>query len=558
MGASRKASFVMLLLAAAGAAAVAWSVASAWFEGDLTFGTLLARPLFAGGLAALGAAYAAALAASRRARAATLAAVGVAAMVVITLSVSLDADKYSPQRSDVTFAQVNRLSDQTLRVLEEIPRGEIVKVTTFMSPETEKDRLFERRVKELLEEYEVVGRGAIEVGHVDVRASPERAQLAARELGLERVELQSVVFATGEGERRRRKVVSRQEIQEEEAGLRGRYVHTRARFQGEEAFTAAVLAVVRGTPTKVYFLTGHGERDARSFKDDGYGPLAEWLRGKGFEVSDALSLAETKSVPEDCGVLVAAGPKSRIRDEELSAIGKYLEQGGPALFLVEPLVEDTGLRAFLARYGVEVGHDVVIEMGEYLLTEVNPVVREYPAHPITERLGGNYTTLYLACSVEPKGGAAAPILRSSARSWAETEVESLLARKTPRFDIGKDRRGPVGLAAAVGSSAAPQSREAGPGEKVEARLVVIGDSDLGSALGLNLSPTNRGFLLNVMNWLRREEKLVSIPSKDLAAEVLEMTSADRRRVGLIAILGVPLGVVAAGGVVWLLRSVRSR
>ena len=94
-------------------------------------------------------------------------------------------------------------------------------------------------------------------------------------------------------------------------------------------------------------------------------------------------------VPPDCAILVVAGPKTRLMEEELAAIEKYLAGGGKAFFLLDPRLGDqgeTGLSEFLAKWGVAVGHDIIIDTmsqlfaGDYFM----PVITNYAEHSITK------------------------------------------------------------------------------------------------------------------------------------------------------------------------------
>ena len=550
--------------ALASGAGIVWSVAGAWLEQNVSWSRLAGEGIFLWGVGILVLSYAGALAWERRVRWGTSAVAGVVSMVMIALCLSLDADKYSPMRTDVTFAKVNRLSDQTLRVIGEMGAQsavEQVEVTTFLSPETEEDWRLERKVRELLEEYERAGHGRIVVRHLDIRGSPEKVQTVLQQLGLALVEEDSAVFSTGTGQGRRSKEVLRGEMEMEDPSQRGFGGERRKLFRGEEAFTGALLGLLQAQPTRVYFLTGHGEADPGSFEDAGCGLWAEQLQRKGFEMAGTLALADGQGIPDDCGVLVVAGPREEVAPWELDLMATYIEEGGPALFMLDALTEETGLEKFLMRYGVKVGDDLVIDKEKSMRSELNPAMKDYPPHAITAPLSGTRTALFGARSVEglPVDGDARKafgirILQSSPRSWAETDTRGFLDGESPRLDR-EDRLGPVGLAVAASPQGLRERVEVG--ERLEVRLVVIGDVDVASGLGMKLNPPNKGFLLNVMNWLRREEKLVSIPSRDVEERQLRLASAERRKVGLIVLVGLPFGALACGVLVWVIRGSRA-
>ena len=114
-----------------------------------------------------------------------------------------------------------------------------------------------------------------------------------------------------------------------------------------------------------------------------------------------------------------------------------------------------GLVAFVQRYGIEVGNDVVIETnplgrlvgGDYLM----PVVMTYERHAITRELGNVMTMFPMVRSVQvakelPPGITAQGLAMTSTESWAETDFKALHEGHTA-FDPDSDRRGPISIAA---------------------------------------------------------------------------------------------------------------
>ena len=545
---------VITLVALLAGCMVVACVASLWISGRLRPGALLSSGLFVLSTATLAATYIIALVIGRRTRAATATAAGVASMVVITLCVSLDADKYSPARLDASFGKVNRLSDQTLRIIASLT--ETVEATAFLSPTSDEETVRMRRVRELLNEYEAIGRGKIALRQLDIGAAPQEAKMIAGQLGIDVFVANSVTFTAGQGQNRRRKDVRYEEFFRKKRSPD--QMGARETFCAEEAFTSAVLAVSRPQEEQVYFLGGHGERDITSFEPDGYGRFAAHLRAAGFRVAPQALLTDDRAdIPEDCAILVVAGPAYQIGDDALAKIDGYLDDGGKALFLMEPLSGATDLRAFLMKYSVTVGDNVAIDTRRYEHSQYNPAVIEYPPHPITKHLANTLTVLYGARSVSAgAAGAQAyrakPILHTTTDSWAETDLKDGRLPAKPTFDTGNDRRGPVGLAVAVERAPA----EIAVGSRVDTRLVVVGDADLAGAGALERVRSNRAFLLAAMNWLRGEEKLISIPSKDFGETYMYVAAPDRKRVGLLTVVALPMLALVIGGVVFALRSAK--
>lgn len=307
----------------------------------------------------------------------------------------------------------------------------------------------------------------------------------------------------------------------------------------EEKLTNALLKVARSGPKTVYFLVGHGEGDIASGQLNGYSRVRASLEDQGFVVKP-LFLARSPQVPADCGALIIAGPASEPLPDEMKAIQTYLEQGGTAFVLVDP-APASGLDAFLGRWGVRVGRDLVVDASgagrAYGAGPAMPLVKDYsPQHPITRdfRL---MTFFPLARSVSPKegpeGAAAMPIAQTGPQSFAEPYAGT---NKRGRFDPAHDKRGPISLALAV-------SRPAGIGK--EARLVVAGSSNFVSNSFFDKAG-NGDLFLNAVNWLAEEEALIAIRPRPRQDHRVQLTEQQAREIFWLTVVGLPVAPLIAG------------
>src|SRR5262247_4289695 len=263
----------------------------------------------------------------------------------------------------------------------------------------------------------------------------------------------------------------------------------------ESALTNAILKVTRNTKKVVYFVTGHGELALTDSDRTGYSVAKQALEEQNYTVQE-LVLARQPQVPDDAAVVIEAGPRRDLLESETEALSTYLGRGGHLLVMLDPeTVPD--LVAFVKRYGIEVGNDVVIETnplgrligGDYLM----PVVMTYEPHAITKELGNMMTMFPVVRSVQaakelPKGITAQGLAMSSTESWAETDLKALHEGHVA-FDQDSDRGGPISIAAVATISADKADTSASPAASSEqpekeqsaapraARLVVFGDSE---------------------------------------------------------------------------------
>ncbi len=106
------------------------------------------------------------------------------------------------------------------------------------------------------------------------------------------------------------------------------------RFEGEKAMAQALdgLLSERGL---LYFDEGHAERRTVDRRGEGLSQLADHLSSRGFRAAP-FDLAAAKAVPNDCQVLVLAGPRKPLGAEAEKAVAAYVERGGRLAVLLDP------------------------------------------------------------------------------------------------------------------------------------------------------------------------------------------------------------------------------
>jgi len=337
----------------------------------------------------------------------------------------------------------------------------------------------------------------------------------------------------------------------------------RATSDTEQDITNAIIKVVSGQQKKVYFTDGHGEKDTTSSERDGYATIKQALDRENYTV-DKVVLAQKGAVPDDASAVVVAGPATDLFPQEIEALKQYLGKSGKVLLLLDPPAKADSsplpnLVALAHDWGMDVGSDVVVDvsgMGQLFgASEAVPVAASYPAHPITERF--RVMTAYpLSRSVTPVPGGvgghtAQPLVTTSDRSWAESDLAGMLTSKKVALDPGKDKPGPVTLAAAVSApSTEPAKPDTPPDAPTpEARMVVFGDSDFASngALGIE---GNRDLFMNALGWLSQQENLISIRPKAADDRRLTLTATEQSNITWLSLLVIPAAVFGAGVYGW--------
>ena len=464
----------------------------------------------------------------------------IAAAVGVVIALNILAGIYST-RWDLTASRLYQLSPETRAAVRMLDAP----VRVLLFAQQEELAAHRDRVNELSNASRLVT-----IEYVDVDAQPELVrQYDVREFGT------AVIEHKGRVER--------------------------IKAGSEQEFTNALNRLREGRTRKVYFTTGHAERDTASTERVGYSNIAAALERDNFLV-ETINIARDGDLPPDVTLVVVAGPRADFFRAEVESLQRYLERGGAILFMVDPFedlkryITETGialfmmdpssvsvtgelrnLTAFVREQGAELVNDVVVdtsEMGQYIGTDASvPVAAAYPSHPITEALT-SLTAYPMARSVRPvprDGVTVAPIIETGEKTWSETDIQQLAAGRFSMDPAKGDRPGPVSLGVAI--SGRPVSTSSGgtaPARDTpsrEPRLVVVGDSDFVANYSGNV-PGNADIFLSMIRWLA-QETVVAIPPRVPQERVLTMTGSQVRIVSWFAVLLLP--GLAAGAFVYL-------
>jgi ABC-type uncharacterized transport system involved in gliding motility auxiliary subunit len=461
----------------------------------------------------------------RQTRYGTLSLASVLMVLAILVGINYIAGRQN-KRWDLTAAKQYSLSDQTVKVLKGLK--EPVRLIVF-----DRDSAFQR-FRDRLSEFEYVSPN-VKVEYVD----PDRQPMRAKEY-----QVQSYGTVVAEYQKRIERTTS----------------------DTEQDITNAIIKAVEGQQKRVYFVQGHGEKDTGSADErSGYNAIAAALTRDNFSV-EKLVLAQQQDVPADASVLIVAGPRVDYLQPEIDMLRRYMNKGGKVLFMLDPPDRAdspplTNLEAVVRDWGIELGHDVVLDpVGQALGMGADaPVAAAFPAHPITERF--NVLTAFpLTQSVTPiSGGAnnryAQPIVETSPQSFTKKDLSALRQGAQIALDESKgDRKGPITIASAVAvpvSETAPAASGAKPEEnkKAESRVAVFGDSDFvtNGVLGI---PGNRDLFMNTVNWLAQQENLIAIRPREAEDRRIALTPAQSRWALIQSLLLVPGLVLIAGLITW--------
>ena len=305
----------------------------------------------------------------------------------------------------------------------------------------------------------------------------------------------------------------------------------------EEEITNAIIKLSKNIKETVYFLAGHGERDIQDdTESEGFGRLKHALEDGSYEVKKLVLLKEL-SIPKENSILIVADPKKSLAQKEIEVIKKYLDDGGKAVFMIEPrLGED--LVSLLKDYGFHIENDIIIDPSSKLAGggDVAPIVAEYPPHEITSEF--KFATLFPYSRsidvIKSDNNRTVVIAKTSQYSWGETNFP-LFYQGTAQKDPG-DEPGPLGIAAVSEI-----------GEKT--KIAVFGNVNFVSNRFFDFSG-NSDFFLNTITWLTGDEHLISIRPKSAKESNLTLTGKQMRIIFSVTVVIIPAIVLFSGIAVW--------
>ena len=317
----------------------------------------------------------------------------------------------------------------------------------------------------------------------------------------------------------------------------------------EEAITNAIIKITRDRNKVIYFLTGHGEPDINSDKEEGANRFRDVLVQNGYEVK-TLNFAQTQMVPKDADVVVVPGGTQPLLAGEIDMVKKFIFDGGRVL-----LTQDPGSRSNVAELmrfaGVHFTNQYMIDHLGRLLAG-NPYlalgVLFSPQSEVTKKIPAQTSTLFqMASALEKAPDARADmvyeeLIRSSPQSFIRREMGGNLQPQA-----GEEMKPRALMAFAEGSATL-----AGKTSEKRYTAVVIADTDILRNLMFE-QQMNRDVIMNSVAVLSKDQDLVSIRPKQAKGQKLNISQAELSAANWGVFLPLPLVLVVLAFVTWYRR-----
>lgn len=447
---------------------------------------------------------------ARQTKYAAYATVYILVVLAIIVFANVLANRYN-KSYDGTANKRYSLSEQTAKIVKGLKQD--ANITYF-----EQSTHFSRG-KDLLEQYQNLS-PKVHVTYVD----PEKDPQVARQAGIKSIP--SAIVQVGQRT-------------EEAKGMT------------EEGITGAFIRDLKSTTRTICFAAGSGEHQIDNSERSGYSRFKDLL-GKDEYESKSIDLLQKPEVPADCTVLVVGGPTKDYLEPEINAIKTYVENGGRALFMLDPpfklgrseITDNDGLTNLLQSWGVTVSKNLILEFNPIgQLLGVGPqvaLVQRYESHPIVTDLKGTATGFPLARSLDVKSADKTRVDKLFSSSESSVATSNLSSAKIDPNDP-KNEKGPFTIGAAGTYNTGK--------ENTQGRFVVIGSSSWAENSFVPFQG-NRDLVLNTMNWLASDEDLISIRPKEQDDRRITMTQSQLMLVKTTSQFVLPLAMVMAGVSMW--------
>ncbi len=319
--------------------------------------------------------------------------------------------------------------------------------------------------------------------------------------------------------------------------------------RAEEVLSSAILHVTSDEQVRVAVLVGHGMATTEAF--------ARLLVANNYELADVNLATDALDDTYDLALLLA--PRIDLSEEALSKLDAFLYNNGTygkTLFYSADVAQEQlpNLAAFLSEWGLVVDEGAVFETTPARTYQVQPY------YPVAEYVDATYREQLIDAS--------APVLMPLARP-----LTVLFEARDGRFNevlLQFSETSGVRPAEAVDGFTVEQAERWGPlpalvlanrriygttgVTQYRSNLVVSASTAMLDAFSIeNTSLANGDYLLNLLNDLCERTDVVSIRPKSLAGETLALSTAQGNTWGIVLAGVLPLAILAAGLVVWLVR-----
>ena len=342
----------------------------------------------------------------------------------------------------------------------------------------------------------------------------------------------------------------------------------------EQSLSGIIARASSDYRQKVYFVTGHGEREIDTRVERSLSQAALDLTLENYDIA-RFEFPSQLPFPTDASVVILPAPRVDYLPDAVASLKSYLSSGGRILMLLEP-GGAVPLSGTLSALGLDILPAQVIDPASHVFGDPNvPAISRAGqlASPIASGLPGVFfpgARAIRPSNSRPIEADSKGILLSSASSYAVRQgAPSGSEPIMGPFFLAASVESPVSLLERLWDDSgenqdalkakqnrlmhpnlAEQLRRAGKlGHGRYARIVVISDADFASNRFID-QLGNQQLFLAAVKWLSERDDIALIPRAANRESKLLLTSLELNVVKFVSIVLFPLLAAAVGAAVW--------
>ncbi len=452
--------------------------------------------------------------------------IALAVAVVVVINIVLGEMPSSWTSVDMTSQKLYSLTDQTKEFVESI--NEDVTIYVIVAEDSQDTTL-----GQTLQRYDDLSEH-IKVEYVDPNVNPRFYMQYT-----DSISMNSLIVVSG----KRNKVIDYSSIYESSFDYTT-YTSTTTGYDGEGQITSALDYVLSDSMPKVYMTEGHGEYTLSS-------SFTNALKKENVDY-ETVNLMDYDTVPRDAACLIINAPGSDFSSDDTDKVIEYLNAGGNVVFVTGLTEGETpNLDAITDYMGLSIAEGLVVEQDAANYYR-NPYYL-LPTQSYSTYTAGLYNQYYIFApyvqGIVIKNEEAEGITYNSFLSTSDKAFSKVGDINVQNFDKAEgDIDGPFG----VGVSAVKELDE-----ETSATLIVYGcDQLFTDEANSMVSGANRVLFTNTVSSFVDHEVSVSIPAKSYEISYLTIPQSKAVLVGMMTIIVIPVGCLAAGFVIWFRRRKR--
>lgn len=452
--------------------------------------------------------------------------IALAVAVVVVINIVLGEMPSSWTSVDMTSQKLYSLTDQTKEFVESI--NEDVTIYVIVAEDSQDTTL-----GQTLQRYDDLSEH-IKVEYVDPNVNPRFYMQYT-----DSISMNSLIVVS----EKRNKVIDYSSIYESSFDYTT-YTSTTTGYDGEGQITSALDYVLSDSMPKVYMTEGHGEYTLSS-------SFTNALKKENVDC-ETVNLMDYDTVPRDAACLIINAPGSDFSSDDTDKVIEYLNAGGNVIFVTGLTEGETpNLDAITDYMGLSIAEGLVVEQDAANYYR-NPYYL-LPTQSYSTYTAGLYNQYYIFApyvqGIVIENEEAEGITYNSFLSTSDKAFAKVGDINVQNFDKAEgDIDGPFG----VGVSAVKELDE-----ETSATLIVYGcDQLFTDEANSMVSGANGVLFTNTVSSFVDHEVSVSIPAKSYEISYLTIPQSKAVLVGMMTIIVIPVGCLAAGFVIWFRRRKR--